>query len=408
MTYKKAIAIGLLASAGIGLLVFGIKTGTFKKENIGKTTTPISYNLNKKRNTPLRVDAEDLYPISKKWLMNSSNIQYSSTLDITTNYTTWIHPTSGNNALKINGTRLYADVSNYSNGTVVEIMTQPNSTYWAWYNYQQQSGRYQSRKFNNNASRIIEFNTEPTGDLYTLVNTNGLPAYNNDILIFGGNIESKYQNGAYTFNYAYQDNCINEIRKSTLQIDKNDIRQGKFINESGTIQLFLDAGITSLKINGTEYIGSETETINITNDDIMIESQGTPSGNTSSIFTINYFNTRPPITPQPYPDPGDRVIEVLDITGLMFQILTMPFTFISQAFNLTLWEGTPYQFNFSNLILSLIAIATIIFIIKLFTSGFSVIGNYTSHRADTKLKNSQTKLNEAKTKKIETKTPKKE
>ena len=88
---------------------------------------------------------------------------------------------------------------------------------------------------------------------------------------------------------------------------------------------------------------------------------------------------------------------------MMFKILTMPFTFISQAFNVTLWEGTPYQFNFANFILSLIAIATLLFIIRLFTSGLSILGNYTAKHESSRLTRSETKLNKAKTKQIKMK-----
>ena len=80
-----------------------------------------------------------------------------------------------------------------------------------------------------------------------------------------------------------------------------------------------------------------------------------------------------------YQPPNIENGNFISLQGLMIQILTMPFTFISQAFNVTLWPNTPYEFNISNFILSLIAIATILFIIKLFTSGFSIVGNYTNN-----------------------------
>lgn len=89
--------------------------------------------------------------------------------------------------------------------------------------------------------------------------------------------------------------------------------------------------------------------------------------------------------------------DIVDIRGLMLNILTMPFTFIRQAFNVTMWEGTPYQFNVSNFILALIAIATILFIIKLFTSGFSAIGNYTNSRENRAERHSRIELNKART-----------
>lgn len=62
---------------------------------------------------------------------------------------------------------------------------------------------------------------------------------------------------------------------------------------------------------------------------------------------------------------GTVNIEVVDVPGMMWEILTMPFAFISQAFNLTIFPGTPYQVNISNLILMVVAIAIFVFIMKL-------------------------------------------
>lgn len=56
--------------------------------------------------------------------------------------------------------------------------------------------------------------------------------------------------------------------------------------------------------------------------------------------------------------------EVIDLPGIMFDVLTMPFTFISIAFNLTLFPYTPYQINISNLFLSIIAALIFVMIIK--------------------------------------------
>ena len=58
--------------------------------------------------------------------------------------------------------------------------------------------------------------------------------------------------------------------------------------------------------------------------------------------------------------------EVIDIPGLMWEILTMPFSFVSQAFNLTLFPGTPYQINISNLFLSIIAVLVFVWLITFF------------------------------------------
>lgn len=62
----------------------------------------------------------------------------------------------------------------------------------------------------------------------------------------------------------------------------------------------------------------------------------------------------------------DGTYEVVDIPGLMWEVVTMPFAFVSQAFNLTLFPGTPYQVNISNLFLSIIAIFVFVWLIQFF------------------------------------------
>lgn len=81
---------------------------------------------------------------------------------------------------------------------------------------------------------------------------------------------------------------------------------------------------------------------------------------TQSMFQINTYTIS-----------GTNIIvqggyEVIDLPGLMWQILTMPFAFVSQAFNLTLFPGTPYQLNIANLFLSIIAILTFVWLISFF------------------------------------------
>lgn len=62
----------------------------------------------------------------------------------------------------------------------------------------------------------------------------------------------------------------------------------------------------------------------------------------------------------------DGTYEVIDLPGLMYEIIGMPFAFVSQAFNLTLFPGTPYQLNIANLFLSIIAVFVFIWIMGLF------------------------------------------
>lgn len=57
--------------------------------------------------------------------------------------------------------------------------------------------------------------------------------------------------------------------------------------------------------------------------------------------------------------------EVVDIWGLAFSMITLPFTFFSTAFNLTIFEGTPYAFNFSWFLISVLCLLVLITLIKL-------------------------------------------
>lgn len=63
--------------------------------------------------------------------------------------------------------------------------------------------------------------------------------------------------------------------------------------------------------------------------------------------------------------PTTNIVEIVDIPGLMFTILTMPFAFISQAFDLTLFPGTAYQVNIGNLFLGLIGVAIMLWVLKI-------------------------------------------
>lgn len=56
--------------------------------------------------------------------------------------------------------------------------------------------------------------------------------------------------------------------------------------------------------------------------------------------------------------------EVIDLPNVMLSILTMPFTFFSQAFNLTLFPNTPYAINVGHTILIIVGVIGSIYLIK--------------------------------------------
>lgn len=65
-----------------------------------------------------------------------------------------------------------------------------------------------------------------------------------------------------------------------------------------------------------------------------------------------------------YALPTTTDYEVIDLPGLMFEILGMPLAFVSMAFNFTIFPGTPYALNISHLIMAVIVSCIAIFIIK--------------------------------------------
>lgn len=380
MTIKKAIGIGLLGATIIGLVAFGIKTNSFNKENLKPKTLTRS-------NTAIRVNAEGEYtPISLNWLLNE-------TLDNTSNV--W----SANFKSGLNGSYRKSSTSNINvttdtTYTTIRLGYQHNFNYLCygidssnffgvydttqtnnkWRNSTQENQTGGEQTYSTNNARILRFETAPSGSLYTWLSNNATPYYNNNVVIRN------------TTNMIYQ------ITKGTSYLENPSI-----INQNGTINIYCYAGLTSFYVNNTQVTQTD-QTINVTNKDICIKAIGTPDTNTISFhLQIVYANTLPVIDPTPIPDPSNPVNEIIDIRGLMLQILTMPFTFITQAFDVTLWPNTQYEFNIGNFIMALISIASILFIIKLFTSGFSIIGNYTGSRTDTKLKKSQIEYNKAKT-----------
>lgn len=56
--------------------------------------------------------------------------------------------------------------------------------------------------------------------------------------------------------------------------------------------------------------------------------------------------------------------EVIDLPGLLFTMLGMPFAWISTAFNLTLFPGTMYELHVASLFMALIGVLIFVFILR--------------------------------------------
>lgn len=68
--------------------------------------------------------------------------------------------------------------------------------------------------------------------------------------------------------------------------------------------------------------------------------------------------------------PSSGTIEIVDIPGTMIYVLGMPFTFVSTAFNLTLFPNTAYEVNLSTLFLGILAVIIFVFLIKIVIKAF--------------------------------------
>lgn len=90
--------------------------------------------------------------------------------------------------------------------------------------------------------------------------------------------------------------------------------------------------------------------------------------------------------------------EIVDIPGLMFTILGLPFSFISQAFDLTIFPGTPYQVNFANIFLGFIGIAMFLWILKVIMGQADLgqwLGDHKRMHREERLRDKQHKENMA-------------
>lgn len=82
----------------------------------------------------------------------------------------------------------------------------------------------------------------------------------------------------------------------------------------------------------------------------------------------NAWNNFISITPNTFKIQAEDILmpnyEVVDIPGLMFTIISLPFSFISTAFNLTIFPNTPYAVNFANLFMVILAAFILMWLIK--------------------------------------------
>ena len=145
----------------------------------------------------------------------------------------------------------------------------------------------------------------------------------------------------YTSNYAMIDSLLTESNTPQLIRNNVDITIPK---DSEDTQTYVYALTYFVVANFSETDQVLLDKTNENDPLIRFYAGGTIKGTALNV-TINY--------------------EVIDIPSLMWEILSMPFAFISTAFNLTLFAGTPYQLNISNLFMMIFGVLVFIFILKM-------------------------------------------
>ena len=69
-------------------------------------------------------------------------------------------------------------------------------------------------------------------------------------------------------------------------------------------------------------------------------------------------------------DESGNTYYVYDLTGFWWKIIAIPFAFISQAFNVTLFEGTPYAINVVSILFTIVAVVIIVALTTLLLKAF--------------------------------------
>ena len=197
----------------------------------------------------------------------------------------------------------------------------------------------------------------------------------------------------FSNNFTIQANSISKIKIKLTPSQESLTLNGTFTPTSGNYQ----KTNIQLNINTIHYIDI-TSISRQTNGNITIKYKNAQpinsnkwtldikdEGNYTDSINLNIQNTEGSITIENQPASklyltifyGINIVEkktldevkteneIVDIPSIMLLILTLPFSFLSQAFDLTLFKGTQYAFNAADIILTIVGAIIIFYIIKL-------------------------------------------
>lgn len=182
--------------------------------------------------------------------------------------------------------------------------------------------------------------------------------------------------------YFSTDNYTNKWKNNSLYERLTDVIYGiggynNIITDKIENYDYVEHGVINLDLtlDLTYYPNTTTYTLIYIQDRVILPENTTgftnvwTTGNNDSLspdFNITLEGTKG-INP--------TTTEIVNVPGVMIDVLGMPFTFVSTAFNLTLFPGTPYELNFSTLFLSLIAVVIFVFLVRLILRVAGSVGS---------------------------------
>ena len=193
-------------------------------------------------------------------------------------------------------------------------------------------------------------------------NVQTLPVYTQSLVVSGVNTSTStlfIGGNSYTFGSPI------EYSRAELNTEENIWQIYLEINDTSLV----GTSATTIVIKGAWMYGGETRnyTLNF------------PYNNPSSDFfsfgiVLNYGDPQQPPSAGYYWEinsisvsnttPIQWDYQVLDLPSVIFTIFTLPFTFMTKAFDVTIFPGTPFQVNFSNLVMLILGGITFIYIIR--------------------------------------------
>lgn len=230
----------------------------------------------------------------------------------------------------------------------------------------------------------LDFNCQvfDNNSLVRIVNYSYNGQFNNKVVNLNYTTNKYIGDFKYTLSDSFNLLSVNNVNT----YNNNNIYYFKNVDENYVINSLIFTSNTTLNTDNKYYLTCKAwydndfsyslrnVELNISNSNLYYYSffapmvDGIGIGGTETIdyleFTIDTYSKGSYVPSMP----GTPTTEVLDLNSLIFTILTMPFSFLSTCFNFTFFEGTPYAFNVSTIILSIISIVILLFIIKLIMS----------------------------------------